>query len=161
MPHARPLIPDEIALFPHDFTRQFDIASVRLIDRAHNPFALGKILVRGSRIYWPSAPADFTREPLARQALLMHELCHVWQYATRRLSAWRYLTRPRNWIYGYDIRLRNFDAHAIERQADLLQDWYIINKGDLACRFAEATPRPTRDEINAVVPFHFHPLGRV
>jgi hypothetical protein len=153
MAASRYLTPTEIALFPDDFTRQFECARVRLINRPHNPLARGKILVRGYDIYWANYPEDFTRCALPLQALLVHELCHVWQYATGRLSAFRYLTRPRNWVYGYDIRRGAFDAHPIEQQADLLQDWFTVNAGGPPSRYAKQTPHPSREEINAVVPF--------
>jgi len=150
----RSLTPDEMALLPRGFTSHIDIARVRFIDRPHNLFAYGKILVRGYDLYWKNFPADFTRASLSKRAILMHELCHVWQYATGRLSALSYLTQPKNWVYGYHYEPRNsFDDYPIERQADLLQDWYAMNLGALPSRYDRQSQVPTLSQINAVVPF--------
>ena len=144
----------EIALFPPDFLRHIDPQRLRLINRAHNPFAIGKVLVRGYDIYWKDYPADFTREPLSVRAILMHELCHVWQYATRRLTAWRYLTHPKNWAYSYVFDPRkDFDGYPIEKQADLLQDWYYMNHRVRACRYDKRSAPPSLAQINSLIPF--------
>ena len=127
---------------------------LRLINRTHNPFAAGKILVRGYNIYWKNYPEDFTQQSLKVQALLMHELCHVWQYASGRLTAWRYLSRPRNWAYGYVFDPdKDFDDYPTERQADLLQDWFVMNKGGAPLRRLKNSPAPSLKQMNAAVPF--------
>jgi len=153
-PPMRALTSREIALFPTGFTSQIDMSRVRLIGRTHNPFAIGKIVARGYDLYWKDYPDDFAQQSLRMRALLMHELCHVWQYASGRLTAWRYLTRPQNWIYGYDFDAgKSFDDYAIEKQADLLQDWYVMNNGGAPCRQSKERCAPTRTQINAIVPF--------
>jgi hypothetical protein len=127
---SRHLTAAEIALIPPELALASDARSVRLTDRAHNPFALGKVLVRGSSIYWHNAPADFTQSSDGRRALLMHELTHVWQYRTGRLSAASYLIWPPNWRYRYAVRERaNLDHYAIEAQADIVEDWYRLRAG--------------------------------
>lgn len=150
----RGLTPDEIALLPSGFLSHIDIGRLRLIERKHNPFIGRKIVARGYDVYWKNAPSDFTAAPLKIQSLLMHELCHVWQYATGRLTAWQYLTRPKNWVYGYEFdALKSFDDYAIEKQADLLQDWYHMNKGGEPYRHYPGSLAPRLEHINAVVPF--------
>ena len=150
----RSLTPDEIALFPPGFTSQIDMSRVRLIGRTHNPFAIGKIVARGYDLYWKDYPDDFAQQSLRMRALLMHELCHVWQYASARLTAWRYLTRPQNWVYGYDFEPhKSFDDYPTEKQADLLQDWYIMNHGMMPSRHSKDSSTPRLSQINAVVPF--------
>ena len=151
---TRGLTPNEIALMPSGFISQIDISKVRLIGRTHNPFAIGKIVARGYDLYWKNYPQDFTQEPLSARSLLVHELCHVWQYATGRLTAWSYLSRPKNWIYGYEFDPRkNFDDYDIEKQADLLQDWHHMNHGGSACRHRQGSFTPSLAQINAAVPF--------
>jgi len=151
---TRALTAEEIALFPPSFTDAIDIGAVRFVDRAHNPFAARKILVRGHKIFWPNCPLDFSQETIGQQALLMHELCHVWQYHTGRLTALRYLTRPKNWVYHYSFDMaKSFDDYPIEKQADLLQDWYRLNMGCAAIRFEDGTQLPSLARINAAVPF--------
>ena len=154
MMKSRTLTAKEINLFPPSFIGAIDIASVRLIGHAHNPFAKRKILVRNNDIYWPNYPDDFSQGNLEAQSLLMHELCHVWQYHTGRLTALRYLLKPSNWVYKYSFSpAKTFDAYPIERQADLLQDWYRLNMGALPLRYADGTPPPELSEINRVIPF--------
>lgn len=148
----------EIALLPHDFANSFPIEQTRLINRTHNPFAIGKILTRPKRIYWKNAPRDFTGTSLAIQALYVHELCHIWQYHTGRLTAWRYLTRRENWKYHYQFEPgKPFDAYPIEEQADLLQDWYLVNSESPVRFYDTDSAVPNAEDINAVVPFSWKP----
>lgn len=151
---SRNLTETEITLIPAGFAKAFDIQSVELIDRPHNPFAKSKILCRGSKLYWPDHPDSFTRETLIIQSLLVHELCHVWQYETGRLSAFRYLINPRNWSYSYTMKPEvNFDDYPTEKQADLLQDWFLVNRNASPFRFNRGGPHPTKKWLNDIVPF--------
>jgi len=155
---TRHLSPPEISLIPSGFAQAFDIGSVQFIDRHHNPFAKNKILCRGHKLYWPNAPRDFRRAPVLIQSLLIHELCHVWQYETGRLSAFSYLMDPRNWFYSYRVELNaDFDDYPTEKQADLLQDWFLVNSGEAPIRFDGTGPAPTRDWLNHTVPFDWKP----
>ena len=153
---SRHLSATEIARLPAGFTQSFDINAVQLIDRAHNPFAKNKIVCRGPHLYWQNYPADFTRTPLLIQSLLIHELCHVWQYETGRLTAFRYLVDPRNWTYSYRVKIdADFDDYPTEKQADLLQDWFLVNSGSAPLRYDGNGPKPTKNWLNRVVPFNF------
>lgn len=144
----------EIRALPAGFTQSFDIRAVELIDRHHNPFAKNKILCRGPQLYWANHPKDFTYETLIIRSLLVHELCHVWQYETGRLSAFRYLVDPRNWVYAYDVRPNAaFDDYPTEKQADLLQDWYLVNSGARPIRYDPKGQNPTKHWLNNIVPF--------
>jgi len=146
----------EIEALPSGFVSTFDIHAVKFINRPHNPFARNKILCRGHKLYWPDHPQDFTRQPLVIQSLLVHELCHVWQYETGRLTALRYLIDPRNWIYNYTVEPdAQFDDYPIEKQADLLQDWFLSNHGVTPTRFRRNGPAPSHDWLNEIVPFHW------
>ena len=149
---ARPLHASEVAMVPPDLAAVVDLASVRLIDRVHNPFAVGKVLVRGANIYWPGTPTDISRCGLRTRALLVHELAHVWQYATGRLSAVRYLTTPGDWRYGYAVRDgAEFEDYGVEAQADMVGDWYRMREGaGPAC--AMGAP-PTLLWLEATIPF--------
>ena len=153
--NSRHLSNREINALPAAFIQSFNIRDVKFIDRAHNPFARNKILCRGPCLYWQNYPADFTRETLLIQSLLVHELCHVWQYETGRLSALRYLIDPRNWQYIYDVKdAAHFDDYPTEKQADLLQDWFLVNSGHRPLRFAQKMGlKPTKAWLNAIVPF--------
>lgn len=151
---SRQLTRHEIALFPKHFTKAFDIRKVTLVSRPHNIFARRKILVRGYTIYWPNAPRDFTLQSTDMQAVLMHELCHVWQYSTGRLTAFKYLINPANWLYKYKLsKRRKFYDYPIEKQADLLQDWFRLNTGTHAQCFSARQSAPSCAELNRLVPF--------
>lgn len=154
---TRHLSTPEIDALPAGFTQSFEIENVTLIDRAHNIFARNKILCRGPKLYWPDHPMDFTREPLIIQSLLMHELCHVWQYETGRLTAFRYIAGPRNWVYSYAVKPNaDFDDYPTEKQADLLQDWFLVNSGVKPMRYkAGDAPIPDKNWLNQVVPFEW------
>ena len=153
---SRHLSKHEIAALPDGFTESFNIKSVEFIDRAHNPFAKNKILCRGHKLFWQNYPQDFTRMPLIIQSLLVHELCHVWQYETSRLTAARYLFDPRNWYYNYRVKEGAvFDDYRTEKQADLLQDWFLVNSGAQPLRFDQKGPTPTQEWLNLVVPFQW------
>jgi len=74
--------------------RSARLARLTWLWRGHVP-----ILTRGRRIYWPGAAADFSAQPEAI-AVLQHELQHVLDFSTGRLSSLGYLLNPRNWRYG-------------------------------------------------------------
>ena len=137
----RGLTPGEVALLPPAFARVLPLGDIRLVGRAHNPFALGKILVRGRRIFWPDVPGDMASSGVGLQGLLAHELAHVWQYETGRLSAAGYLRRPANWVYRY-IPGEPFDTYGIEAQADIIQDWWRMRRGLRPVRWNERPPDP-------------------
>ena len=151
---SRHLTKAEITRLPAGFTQSFDISAVQLIDRAHNPFARNKIVCRGPRLYWQNYPEDFTRTTRLIQSLLVHELCHVWQYETGRLTALGYLIDPRNWHYSYRVKDgADFDDYPTEKQADLLQDWFLANSGVTPLRYDQDGPIPTKEWLNNIVPF--------
>ena len=162
----RKLLPAEQNLFPLSFRKAINIGNLTLIYSAHNifvsgkipfpPFKDAKILARPNRIYWPNCPDDFTKASIVNQSTLMHELCHIWQYHTGRLSTVGYATRPKGWFYKYHFDpKKKFDDYPTEKQADLLQDWYLLNKGKKATNFQQRTSPPTKDQINKIVPFQW------
>ena len=60
------------------------------------------ILTRGDAIWWPRAPADFSRPGAEGHMMtLQHELQHVLDYRTGFLSAPKYLLNPRHWSYHW------------------------------------------------------------
>jgi len=102
------------------------LARVASVWRGHLP-----ILTLGQRIFWPVAHEDFSlpgRE--AHMAILQHELQHVLEYATGALTAARYASSPRNWIYHYELkpgaRWRDFGA---EQRASIVEDYWRIERG--------------------------------
>lgn len=155
---SRYLTDHEMNLIPQSLAKEIDLRRVKLIARAHNPLAIGRILCRGYTVYWKNYPEDFTHQSIELQAVLIHELCHVWQYATGRLSALSYICNPKNWVYGYPLKQgTRFDNLPAEQQADLMQDWYRMNNGLPPCRMADSGNCPSPLWINSVIPFDFDP----
>lgn len=157
MTKRRRLLPNELNLIPSSFRSTVNIGNVTLIDKSHNIFISGRAMARPNKIYWPDCPDDFTKASIVEQATLMHELCHIWQYNTDRLSAWGYLTNKENQKYEYSFDpIKKFDDYPTEKQADLMQDWYYVNNGYAPSRFnAKRGITPTKDQINKVVPFQW------
>jgi len=159
--NARGLNSAEIFLIPASFRTAIDVAKVRLINHHQNVFAKNKIMTRCNNIWWPDCPADFTKiKPIYDmfyfQSVLIHELCHVWQYKTGRLSLGKYITNPARWKYRYKFDpKKTFDDYPTEKQADFFQDWWFLNKGQPAANAKEMTLPPTKAEINKVVPFQW------
>ena len=79
--------------FPRIVAAASPLARIAYLWRGHTP-----VLTLGDRIYWGRAPDDCSRQPAA-MALLQHELQHVLDYATGRLTALGYAIAPRNWSY--------------------------------------------------------------
>ena len=150
MSGSRALTQGERALVPAGFARELPLGAVRIVSRAHNPFARGRVLVRGRRIFWPGAPEDVSEERAGLQTLLVHELAHVWQYETGRLTALRYLADPRNWRYGYRVG-EAFEGLGTEAQADLIADWWRVRRGLSPMR--HIGDPPTREWLEAAMPF--------
>ena len=82
----------------------------------------------------------------------MHELAHVWQYRTKRLSALSYLLDPENWVYRYTVREGvRLDDYPVEAQADMVEDWFRMRIGLAPARYCGTAP--TLDWLEAVVTF--------
>ena len=87
---------------------------------------------RGHLHFHPRGEAycdDFSRESVARQGLLIHELTHVWQTQTR--GDW-YLVFNRHPFCRYDYALRPgqpLTAYGIEQQAMIVQHAFWLRSG--------------------------------
>lgn len=80
--------------FPRIVAAPSPLARISYLWRGHTP-----VLTLGDRIFWGRAPDDCSRQPAA-MALLQHELQHVLDYATGRLTWLGYGINPRNWTYA-------------------------------------------------------------
>ncbi len=136
---VRALTERERHLLPPPLAAGVPFDAVRILSRAHNPYAASmKIsVVRGSRIFWPGAPAEATT--LAERAHLAHELVHVWQYqALRRTGVELLLSR----VYRYRLDpARAFLSYGYEQQAAIVED-YVRLSGGGAPRWAAASAPP-------------------
>jgi len=121
--------------------------------------------VMGSHIFFPpDAPADFAAEPLWRQAWLVHELTHVWQFQTRPVWALRsWLTvlatggyGPRLRGYAYDLPLRAFESYNLEQHARIVEHAFLAAAGQGSSTMP-AGARP--HHYSGCTPFASRPAG--
>jgi hypothetical protein len=126
------------------------LARLTWLWRGHVP-----ILTRGRKIYWPNAGADFSATPNA-MAVLQHELQHVLDFSTGRLSALGYLLNPRNWTYRLP-EVWDWQRLGAEQRAVLAEKLWRAEQGlekELeACRcaipWALAEPQKSLDQDDA------------
>jgi hypothetical protein len=118
---------ERLALLPEALAARVDLSAVRIVGRAHNPYADWRriTVVRGARIFWPGAPAEATT--LSERAHLAHELVHVWQYQALRRTGIELLASRR---YRYDLaEPRLFGAYGYEQQAAIVEDFVRLSNG--------------------------------
>ena len=100
-------------------------ARIAALWRGHTP-----ILTRGAVIWWAGAPADISAASPQAMAVLQHELHHVLEYATGRLSAWNYLTNRQNWSYALTLTDRHrWDDLGAEQRAVVAERLYLAEHG--------------------------------
>ncbi|MDZ7628480.1 MAG: hypothetical protein U5J99_08780 [Parvularculaceae bacterium] len=124
---VRELSDHEQSLLPPPLAAGVELDAVRVLDRAHNPYAaLMRIsVVRGVRIFWPGAPGEAVT--LAQRAHLAHELVHVWQYvALRRTGVELLMSR----VYRYSLDpAQPFLRYGYEQQAAIVEDFVRLREG--------------------------------
>jgi len=134
MRHARSLTPGEIALARSVFGDAIDYAPVKIIRGKWWPFQPRGIVMAptGNIHFHPADPRwseDFSREPLERQGLFVHELTHVWQTQKRGRF---YLPLMRHPFCRYSYRIipgRSFDRYGLEQQAELVRHAFLARHG--------------------------------
>ncbi len=102
------------------------------------------ILTRGDLVFWPRAPADLSGP--RTMAVLQHELQHVLDYATGRLTARRYLSHPRHWSYAIDPAWTgDFDSLGAEQRAVLAERLWLAEAG--------LRPRAEIARLRSIIPW--------
>lgn len=148
----RELTVSEGRILPLPLAARVDLSAVRILSRPHNPYAgLMRIsVVRGSRIFWPGAPAEATTA--AERGHLAHELVHVWQYqALKRTGIELMLSR----VYRYRLDpARDFLSYGYEQQAAIVEDYVRLCDGG-PCRWTEGGA--TRADYERVIATAAHP----
>jgi hypothetical protein len=152
----RPLTPGERALAEGVFGSALDVAPMRIRRRRFFPFQPQDTVMApmGHIHFHPASPLyrdDFSEAPLGLQALLIHELVHVWQ--TRQRGRF-YLPLMRHPFCRYAYRFdpaRPFTAYGIEQQAELVAHAFLAAKG------SPHRAAPSLAALQAVLPFPVRP----
>ena len=154
---SRGLTPGEVALARKVFGEAIVLDRVRLHRGGFGRFAV----TIGSRVFLPDSlvRSDFSCAELPAQALLVHELVHVWQFQTQplnTLASWAVTVAsggygPGSPGYRYDLPVTDFRRLGLERQASVVEHLFILRRGGRsgampaglkAADLAEATPFP-------------------
>ena len=131
---SRPLTPGEIELARSIFGQAIDYSRVRMVHRKWWPLQprsvamapMGNIHFHPNSDLWSD---DFSREPLHRQGLFMHELTHVWQ-AQRRGRFYLPLMRHPFCRYRYEVEPgRPFERYGLEQQAEIVRHLFLADQG--------------------------------
>ncbi len=120
--------------------RALETAGARptIVGRAHPAARIAAIwrggvpvLTRRDAIWWPAAPDDLSHPGFEHHlAILQHELQHVLDYRTGRLSAFTYLTRPSDWRYDYSAhRHLDWSRLGAEQRASLAGRLWLVEHG--------------------------------
>lgn len=130
---VRRLTEGEVVLAASVFGDLIDYQGVRLAAAAPFGFAvtLGPLI-----LFPPGSPGDFAQADLRAQAWLIHELTHVWQFATaprRTLKSWAkaVLTGgygPGLHAYRYTLPLDDFAAYGLEQQASIVEHAFLVRE---------------------------------
>jgi hypothetical protein len=112
-------------------------AQPRLIAHAHPAARIAALwrgdiptLTRGDVIWWPGATADLSEPGFEREmAVLQHELQHVLDYRTGRLTAVGYLCSPRHWTYRWERENRPpWDDLGAEQRGSLAERLWLAER---------------------------------
>ncbi len=131
---SRPLTPGEIVLARSIFGDAIDYGRVRMVRRKWWPFQpqsvamapMGNIHFHPHSDLWSEY---FSREPLHRQGLFIHELTHVWQ-TQKRGRFYLPLMRHPFCRYGYDLEPgRRFEDYGLEQQAEIVRHRFLADHG--------------------------------
>lgn len=139
-------------MLPPPLAAGVDFSAVRILDRAHNPYAalMRLSVVRGSRIFWPGAPEE--ARSTAERAHLAHELVHVWQYQALKRSGIELLLSR---VYRYRLdAARAFRDYGYEQQAAIVEDYVRLCDG-APCRWT--TDGASRADYERVIATAAHP----
>ena len=131
---GRPLTTGEIELGRSIFGDAIDYARVRLFNRKWWWFhprnaamaPTGHIHFHPHGGLWSD---DFSKEPLSRQGLFIHEMTHVWQ-AQKRGRLFLPLMRHPFCRYRYQlVPNRPFDLYGLEQQAEIVRHRFLADRG--------------------------------
>jgi hypothetical protein len=151
-PEVRPLTEGERNLAASIYGAAIDLGRVTMIHRKWFPFQprntlmapCGHVHVHPRSDHWSE---DYSKERIGLQALLVHELCHVWQ-AQQRGRFYLPLMRHPFCRYAYAVTLgRRFDLYGLEQQAEIVRHVFLLRNGQ---SFPGAPPV---GQLESILPF--------
>ena len=149
---VRKLTPGESALAASVFGAAIDYDAVTIRHSKWWPFQprnilmapCGHVHVHPDSTIWSE---DYSRERISLQALLLHELTHVWQ-AQRRGKYYLPLMRHPFCRYPYTVRAGwPLERYGLEQQGEIVRHLYLLRKG---VSFPGAPPLA---QLESIVPF--------
>ena len=151
-PAVRPLTEGERALAASMFGTSLDLAAVTVRRRKWFPLQprnvlmapCGHVHVHPKSEMWSE---DYSRERVSLQALLLHELTHVWQAQQRGKY---YLPLMRHPFCRYDYAVRpglKFDRYGLEQQGEIVRHVHLLRNGH---GFPGAPPL---EQLETILPF--------
>ncbi|HEV2867491.1 MAG TPA: vgr related protein [Allosphingosinicella sp.] len=131
---GRQLTAGERSLAASLFGRAIDYDPVRIHRRKWFPFQPKQAIMAPDGHLWINPQGDlwsddYSKAPLSRQALFLHEMTHVWQAQTR--GRW-YLVLMRHPFcrYAYTYRAgRPFERYGLEQQAEIVRHVFLLRSG--------------------------------
>jgi len=148
---GRPLTTGEAALVRSIFGDAIDCGAIRLHHARWWRFQPAGVVMAPDGDIWfhPRGlwSEDFSREPLGRQALLIHEMTHVWQ--AQRGGRWFLpLARHPFCRYAYDWKPgRPFRRYGLEQQAEIVRHAFLLRHGVVV------DGKPGADAYTTLLPF--------
>lgn len=147
---ARPLTDGEKAMAVTLYGDAIDLTQVELRRRKWFPFQpRGVVMAPCGHIHFhPRTDVwsdDFSKDTLSLQGLLIHELCHVWQW-----QQGIFLPLRRHPFCRYDYVLepgKPFDRYGLEQQGEIVRHAFLLMRG------AALPDRPPLAAYRAVLPF--------
>jgi hypothetical protein len=152
MAAERPLTEGERNMAASIFGAALDLSAVTVKRRRWFPFQPRNVLMAptGHVHVHPRSDAwseDYSRERLALQGLLLHELTHVWQSQRRGKY---YLPLMRHPFCRYDYAVRPglaFERYGLEQQAEIVRHVFLLRNRH---PFPGAPPL---DQLESILPF--------
>jgi hypothetical protein len=149
---GRALTPGECSLATSVFGDALHTGPVRIVGRKWWPLQpRGTVMAPDGKVWvHPESPwmsADYSSEPIATQALFIHELTHVWQ--VQRWGRW-HLLLLRHPFCRYRYRLvpgRPFARYGLEQQAEMVRHLFLLRRGSRPAGAASL------EALEKVVPF--------
>lgn len=141
---SRLLTPGEISMVTSVFKNAIVLSQVRVRNGTLLPYQGKYAITPFGEIYWPQKyySQDYSIAPVGSKHFFMHEMTHVWQFqmgmkvavrgAISLMATYEYNLKDGNLLYDY----------AIEQQASIIADYYLLKNFDYEIWYAKTKQRP-------------------